>query len=188
MRDATPQLGSKSNELATTRSHPAATSTRATRADRSTARAPRPLFTGGAFGGSIGCDPKAAVGGNEDNIGALAMNVAIVGPTAAPGFLGVRPAGDLTTTALVNWWEQGPNVQASNAGVVTTNQSPSTAAEIEFFGSPTQYIVDVFGVFAAPTATAMDCVDGALRRRSTRRPATTTSPRAPARPATRSCR
>ena len=28
-------------------------------------------------------------------------------------------------------------------------------AEIEFFGSPAQFIVYVFGVFAAPTATAM---------------------------------
>lgn len=117
-------------------------------------------FTGGAFGGSIACDPKAVVGGNEDRIGALAINVAIVGPTVSPGFLGVRPSGDTNTSALVNWWQQGPSVQASNAGVVTTNQSPSSASEIEFFGSPTHYVVDVFGIFAAPTATGMDCVVG----------------------------
>ena len=117
-------------------------------------------FTGGAFGGSIACDPKAAVGGYEDQIGALAINVAIVGPTVAPGFIGVRPAGGTATTALVNWWEQGPSVQASNAGVVSTNQSLSTAAEIEFFGGSTQFIVDVFGVFAAPTASTLDCVPG----------------------------
>ena len=35
-------------------------------------------------------------------------------------------------------------------------------AEIEFFGGPTQFIVDVFGVFAAPTASTLDCVDGAF--------------------------
>jgi hypothetical protein len=115
--------------------------------------------TGTTYGGSAACDPKAAVGGNDDTIGALAMNVAIVAPTAAPGFIGVRPAGSTTTTALVNWYLSGAAVQASNAGVVTIDQSGATN-EIEFFGSPTQFIVDVFGVFAAPTATALDCTNG----------------------------
>ena len=116
--------------------------------------------TGNTYGGSAACDPKAAVGGNEDTIGALAINVAIVSPTTAPGFVGVRPAGAVNTSALVNWYAAGANVQASNAGVVTTNQSQATVDEIEFFGSPTQFIVDVFGVFAAPTATALDCTNG----------------------------
>lgn len=119
-------------------------------------------FTGAAYGGSLGCDPKQVVGGNENQIGALAINVAIVSPTAAPGFIGVRPAQGTTTTALVNWWQMGAAVQASNAGIVSTNQLPGVPAEIEFFGSPTQFIVDIFGVFAAPTATAMDCVPGPL--------------------------
>jgi hypothetical protein len=115
---------------------------------------------GNSYGGSAACDPKTAVGGNEDTIGALAINVAIVSPTTAPGFVGVRPAGAVNTSALVNWYAAGANVQASNAGVVTTNQAPATTNEIEFFGSPTQFIVDVFGVFAAPTATALDCTNG----------------------------
>jgi hypothetical protein len=163
IRDATPQLGSSSVELVYFPITPCRyIDTRFQGGPLAGTRTYDLAFTGGAFGGSIACDPKAAVGGNEDNIGALAMNVAIVGPTAAPGFIGVRPAGGSTTTALVNWWEQGPNVQASNAGVVSTNQSAVTTAEIEFFGSPTQFIVDIFGVFAAPTATAFDCVDGTL--------------------------
>ena len=163
VRDATPQLGSSSVELVYYPITPCRyIDTRFQGGPLVGTRTYDLSFTGGAFGGSIGCDPKAAVGGNEDNIGALAMNVAIVGPTAAPGFIGVRPAGGSTTTALVNWWEQGPNVQASNAGVVSTNQSAVATAEIEFFGSPTQFIVDVFGVFAAPTATPLDCVDGTL--------------------------
>jgi hypothetical protein len=116
--------------------------------------------TGNTYGGSAACDPKSAVGGNEDTIGALAINVAIVGPTVAPGFVGVRPAGATNTSALVNWYAAGASVQASNAGVVTTNQTPATVDEIEFFGSATQFIVDVFGVFAAPTATALDCTNG----------------------------
>ena len=163
VRDASPQLGSSAVELVYYPITPCRyIDTRFQGGPLAGTRTYDLAFTGGAFGGSIGCDPKAAVGGNEDNIGALAMNVAIVGPTAAPGFVGVRPAGGSATTALVNWWEQGPNVQASNAGVVSTNQSAVTTAEIEFFGSPTQFIVDIFGVFAAPTATALDCVDGTL--------------------------
>ena len=142
--------------------------------------------TGNTYGGSAACDPKAAVGGNEDTIGALAINVAIVSPTTAPGFVGVRPAGAVNTSALVNWYAAGPSVQASNAGVVTTNQAPATANEIEFFGSPTQFIVDVFGVFAAPTATALDCTTAPRPiPSSTRSPATSTFSRAPARLATR---
>jgi hypothetical protein len=115
--------------------------------------------TGNVYGGVMACNPKSAVGGNEDNIGALAMNVAIVSPTVAPGFVGVRPAGSTASTALVNWYIAGPTVQASNAGVVTTDQTVA-ANEIEVFGGATQFIVDVFGVFAAPTATALDCVNG----------------------------
>jgi len=115
-------------------------------------------LTGSSYGGSAACDPTAAVGNNANNIGAIAINVAIVSPTGAPGFVGARPFGATTTTALVNWYQAGASVQASNAAVVTTDQSLSNP-EIELFGSPTQYIVDIFGLFAAPTATALDCQD-----------------------------
>jgi hypothetical protein len=116
--------------------------------------------TGTPYGGSGACDPKAAVGGNEDTIGALAMNVTIISPTTAPGFVAARPAGSTQVTSLVNWYQVGASVQAANAGVVPTNQTPATVNEIEFVGSPTQFIVDVFGVFAAPTATPLDCTNG----------------------------
>jgi hypothetical protein len=161
VRDASPQLGSSSVELVYYPITPCRyIDTRFQGGPLVNTRTFDLSFTGGAFGGSIACDPKAAGGGNEDRIGALAINVAIVGPTVAPGFVGVRPAGATSTTALVNWWEQGPSVQASNAGVVSTNQSPSTAAEVEFFGGQTHLIVDVFGVFAAPTSSVLDCVPG----------------------------
>jgi hypothetical protein len=113
-------------------------------------------LTGSSYGGSGACNPSGAVGGNAKLIGAIAMNVTIVSPPLAPGFLGARPAGDTNTTSLVNWYEGGATVQAANAAVITTNQGAGTN-EIEFFGGPTQVIVDVFGVFAAPTATALDC-------------------------------
>jgi hypothetical protein len=157
-RDANPALGSFSNELVYYPITPCRyIDTRAVGGLLNGSRTYDLSFTGGAFGGSVGCDPKSVVGGNEDRIGALAINVAIVAPPAGPGFIGVRPAGSTTQTALVNWYDGGPTVQASNAGIVTTDQSGS-AAEIEFFGSTTQFVVDVFGVFAAPTATGPDCV------------------------------
>jgi hypothetical protein len=163
VRDASPQIGSTSVELVYYPVTPCRyIDTRVIGGAISGTRTYDLAFTGGAFGGSIGCDPKATVGGDEDQIGALAINVAIVGPTAAPAFIGARPAGGTTTTALVNWWEQGPSVQASNAGIVSTNQATATSAEIEFFGGPSHIIVDVFGVFAAPTATALDCVAGTI--------------------------
>lgn len=117
-------------------------------------------LAGNTHGGSAACNPKTAVGGNEDTIGAIAMNVTILGPTQAPGFIGVRPAGDTATTSLVNWYFAGPTIQAANAAVVSINQTPATVNEFEFFGNSTQVIVDIFGVFAAPTATALDCTNG----------------------------
>ena len=114
---------------------------------------------GNLHGGSAACTPiTSTVGaGNSSQVGAIAANVAIVSPTAAPGFIGARPVGSANTTALVNWYEAGPSVQASNAGILAIDQQVAVINEIEFFGSPTQIIVDVFGVFAAPTATALQC-------------------------------
>jgi len=115
---------------------------------------------GNVYGGSAACDPIASTvgAGFSFRAAALAANVAIVSPTAAPGFIGARPVGSTNTTALVNWYEAGPSVQASNAGILGFDQQQAVTNEIEFFGSPTQIIVDVFGVFASPTATALDCV------------------------------
>ena len=161
-RDATPAIGSFSNELVYYPITPCRyIDTRTVGGLLNGSRTYDLSFTGGAYGGSVGCDPKSVVGGNEDRIGALAINVAIVAPPNGPGFVGVRPAGSTATTALVNWYDGGPTIQASNAGIVTTDQSVS-AAEIEFFGSPTQFVVDVFGVFAAPSATAPNCIAGGV--------------------------
>lgn len=41
-------------------------------------------LTGTSYGGSGTCDPSAAVGNNANNIGGIAINVAIVSPTVAP--------------------------------------------------------------------------------------------------------
>lgn len=116
---------------------------------------------GDAYGGSALCDPKAAIGNDSNNIGAISMNVAIVDPIQFPGFLGARPFGSTNTTSLVNWYQAGPTVQASNAGIVTTDQTLALD-EIEFFGSTTHLVVDILGVFGAPTSTPLQCVTGTL--------------------------
>jgi hypothetical protein len=131
-------------------------------------------LTGTSYGGSAACDPVTNAGiGTSGNGAAIAMNVAIVSPTVAPGFIGARPVGNTNTTALVNWYQSGASVQASNAGVVSYDQDVNITNEIEFFGSATQIIVDIFGIFAAPTATALDCVS--VNPASTSIPANTLS-------------
>ena len=113
---------------------------------------------GGPNGGSASCNPVANSGvSSADDIAAVSMNVAIVGPTVAPGFIGARPPGSTNATALVNWFQSGPTVQASNAGVVSTLQAVGNPNEIEFFGSPTDIVVDIMGVFTRPDATPLDC-------------------------------
>jgi hypothetical protein len=113
-------------------------------------------LTGAAYGGAGACNPVSASGvNNADDFAAVSMNVAIVSPAFAPGFLGARPAGSSNTTALVNWYLAGPAIQASNAGVITTAQGAGD--EIEFFGTQTDIVVDVMGVFTRPDATALDC-------------------------------
>jgi len=117
--------------------------------------------TGATYGGVATCDPRSVVGGVANRMGAIAINIAIVDPGFFPGFFGARPFGSTNSTSLVNWYESGATVQLSNAGIVTTTQSLTTE-EIEFFGTSTHYVVDVLGVFAAPTSTPLDCVTGTL--------------------------
>jgi hypothetical protein len=118
--------------------------------------------TGTSYGGSGACNPKASAPfGDENYIGAIAINLTIVSPTSAPGFMGARPFGSTNNTSLVNWYQTGASVQAANAGIVMTDQT-GALDEIEFFGSPAQIIVDVFGIFTAPAPTGLDCVQGPL--------------------------
>jgi hypothetical protein len=167
IRDAKPQLGSFSDELVYYPITPCRyIDTRASFGGAGPLAPSRTYdlaFTGGAYNGSVSCNPKAAVGGNEDRIAALAINVALIGTSTPTGLLGVGPPGQAAGTAFINWYVQGAGVQLSNAGVVTTSQDPAQAAEIEFAlgaGSTSDIVVDVFGVFAAPTATQPDCVNG----------------------------
>jgi len=129
---------------------------------------------GNTYGGSAACNPVSASGVvNADAIAAIAVNVAIVSPTVAPGFLGARAAFSTNNTSFVNWYQAGAGVQASNAGVITTFQGAGD--EIEFFGSSTQFIVDIFGVFTAPDATPLDCLNPSTFQTTVSVPANTVS-------------
>ena len=116
--------------------------------------------SGTAYGGSGACNPLTLTGVDENSIGGLAMNVAIFDTSASnqPGFMGVRPAGSTNLTSLMNWVLSGPFVQDSNYAIIPMDQTP-LANEFEMFtSSDVHVIVDLFGAFIAPNATALDCV------------------------------
>lgn len=92
-------------------------------------------------------------------LAALAVNLAIVDPSGAPGFATIVPNGAATNVALMNWYQSGPTVQASNAAIVTIDQTIGPLDEIDIHTSgPVHAIVDVFGAFRASGATALSCV------------------------------
>jgi len=103
---------------------------------------------GPVYGGNAGCDPKTLAGvANEDAIGALAVNIALVDTSggAPPGFLTMRPAGSTELTALGNWFIASPSAQDSNAAVVAIDQT-AQAPEVEIYTSgPVHVIVDLLG-------------------------------------------
>jgi hypothetical protein len=114
---------------------------------------------GGVYGGSAACNPKTlALVANEDLIGALAVNIALVDTSSgAPGFLTMRPAGSTQLTALANWYVASASAQDSNAAVVAIDQT-AQADEVEILTSgQVHVIVDLLGAFVAPQATALSC-------------------------------
>ena len=63
-------------------------------------------------------DPYGIFG---STLAAVAVNLAIVDPSGAPGFATIVPHQAATNVALMNWYEAGPTVQASNSAIVTIN-------------------------------------------------------------------
>lgn len=117
-----------------------------------TAAAPRAydlVNSGNIYGGTGGC------GVQENVAAAIAMNVTILDPSGAPGFVAVKPTLAAPTSSLVNWYQAGPAVQVANAGVVTMDQGGATAEFFVVSSESVHVIVDFFGVFQAPAATAL---------------------------------
>jgi hypothetical protein len=115
---------------------------------------------GATYGGSAACNLQSAFGvTNASQIGALAMNVTIVDTSSAgaPGFLAVKPSAASPTTSLLNWYQAGSAVQIANQGVVTLDQASGTEFVIETSGA-VHVIVDIFGAFVEPQATAIGTI------------------------------
>lgn len=116
-------------------------------------------LAGNTYGGAAACNLTTLSGATQNQIAAVSLNMTIVDTSTAgaPGFATARPAGATALTALVNWTVSSAGFQLGNAAVITTDQSGG-ANELEIFTSGAVHaIVDVAGVFAAPTATALSC-------------------------------
>lgn len=117
------------------------------------------LFNNGAtYGGDASCDPRSLFGVIGNDFGAVALNVTLVGPIAAPGFVAVKPTMASPTTSVLNWYEAGPTVQHANQGIFTTDHS---GVPEEFFiqtSDPVHVVLDIFGAFLQPHATPLQAV------------------------------
>jgi hypothetical protein len=105
--------------------------------------------TGAPYGGSGACSLQQNV------VAAAALNITITEPNGAPGFLAVKPTLAAPITSWMNWYEAGVNVQLANAGVATFDQSTADPEFVIVVSETTHVIVDFFGYFAEPEATAL---------------------------------
>ena len=118
-------------------------------------------LNGSTYGGVAGCAPTTLAGVNENQFGAMAMNITITDTSTAgaPGFAAARPVGSTALTSLVNWYTAGTAVTDANAAIVQMDQSGSLD-EFEIVTSGAVHvIIDLFGAFTSPTATPLDCQD-----------------------------
>lgn len=106
---------------------------------------------GAIYGGAAACAPVTVFGvATDDQIAAVAMNVTIVDPSAAPGFVAVKPTAASPTVSLVNWYEAGAAVQVANQGIASMLQDNAVGDEFVMQSSaPVHVIVDLFGAFVA---------------------------------------
>lgn len=108
---------------------------------------------GSTYGGSAACTPAATLGASGDAIGAIAANLTIVGPVAAPGFLAVKPTAASALSSLLNWYDAGTSVQVANAGIFQTANGVANFT-IQTSAS-TDVIMDILGAFIEPEATSL---------------------------------
>ena len=110
---------------------------------------------GSTYGGLAGCAPQTIFGVDDDAIGALVMNVTVLEPSSAPGWLAVRPVQSTDPSALIAW--ATTNVRAANQAIVTPDHQAGVVQEFWIQTSlPAHVVVDISGAFLAPAATALD--------------------------------
>ena len=108
--------------------------------------------------GAGSCSVDSQIPGGALFPAAEAANVTVVqaglGTIPAGSFISVSPEGGATSTSWMNY--NTGDIKA-NAGVISINQSNG---EFSIFAqSTTNVVVDVFGLFLPPQATALDCFD-----------------------------
>lgn len=113
---------------------------------------------GSTYGGSAFCQPTVNFGTSDDEIGALAMNLTIIDPAIAPGFAAAKPTPSAPLSSQANWYEVGPTVQAANQGAITMDMSAADPEFVVQTSATVHVIVDIFGAFLAPEATALEVV------------------------------
>jgi hypothetical protein len=104
---------------------------------------------GSAQGGSAGCYVVPS-----RDAAAWALNVTVVNMTTT-GFVAVRSVGSSNLTSLVNY--PGPGQQVNNFAIVQNSRASGKEYEI-YAASTVDVIVELFGYFVSPAATALDCV------------------------------
>jgi hypothetical protein len=106
--------------------------------------------------GALACSVANSIPGGAVIPAALAANITIDDklltgfPTGS--FLAVYPQGG---TAGSSWVNFSPGEIIANSGVISINQS--TGFFTVLTSAPAQVVVDVYGVFVAPQATALNC-------------------------------
>ena len=113
--------------------------------------------TGAVYGGTAACHPPTLFGvANADEIPAAVINVTLIDPTIAPGFVAIKPNALSTISSINNWYETGPFVQNSNTAVASIEQDLAAAEEFVIQTSaPVHVITDIFGAFLPPQATSL---------------------------------
>jgi len=116
-------------------------------------------FDGSNPGNAAGCTYSGISAQLENNTAglsraALVMNLTVTG-AVQNGWIQARPVGSSNLTSNQNFY---PGQNIANM-VIVQDDGTGTPAEFELYASKaTHAVVDVLGVFAPPTATALECI------------------------------
>ena len=113
---------------------------------------------GAIYGGTAACHPPTIFGvANADEVPAAVINVTLIDTTIAPGFVAIKPNALSTVSSINNWYDVGPFVQNSNTAIASVEQDLAVADEFVIqTPAPVHVILDIFGVFLPPQATALE--------------------------------
>lgn len=109
--------------------------------------------SGATQGGTGACSTALSNAYPLGDAGAYAVNLTLVN-MSTNGFATVRPVGSSNVTSLVNF--TGPGQQVNNFAIVQNLNNSGNEFEV-YVSATVDVIIDVFGVFGRPEATALDC-------------------------------